>query len=228
MPLQIEPSLPLPAPLSFELRHGSQGGGARGNQGFPRDQHRAHAAPGASLAPVRAVGVNVDWYARILRSTLHGDEVENIVVRIVPDRAVAASCGGGAASCYRGDRRGAVLVVPAGRGPRVAHLVVHEYAHHLDDRYDLTWAFRGDVPSWREGAVRWWTTRGMDSLLARGRVAFTYRLGWGRSIGEIFAEDFVRLHMRTRYRIAWLAPPAQRILTALRRGIRAAVSSNTF
>jgi hypothetical protein len=63
---------------------------------------------------------------------------------------------------------------------------------------------------------RWWAARGIDSLLAQGKVSEGYELGWARSISEIFAEDYVQLHMRTPYEIRWLRPPGPRIKAALR------------
>ena len=42
-----------------------------------------------------------------------------------------------------------------------------------------------------------------------------------RSVGEIFAEDYVQLNLRTRYAIRWLDPPNAAIRAALRRDLRA-------
>jgi hypothetical protein len=47
-------------------------------------------------------------------------------------------------------------------------------------------------------------------------VSSTYALGWERSIGEIFAEDYTQLHLKTQYEIPWLDPPDVGVLAALR------------
>jgi hypothetical protein len=167
---------------------------------------------------VRAPGVDVDWYADVLRRTLHGGEIESAVVRIVPGRQVTFYCGQKATSCYVGDPEGGILTVQAGRDHGVAALVRHEYAHHLDATYDLTLTKNSD-----NRAGRWWRARKIEQRLRRGEVAHTTRRGWTRSIQEIFAEDFMRLHMRAPYRIGWLDPPSERVLDALNRDIRSAL-----
>jgi hypothetical protein len=157
---------------------------------------------------VRARGVDVNWYAQRLRGSIHGDEVSDVVIRIVPARLVGRLCNGGG-SCYAARRGEDLLTVPAGRSRQVAHYLRHEYAHHLELQRSR---WRGWDP-WME---RWWAARGIDALLARGKVSEGYELGWARSISEIFAEDYVQLHMRARYEIRWLRPPGPRIKAALR------------
>jgi hypothetical protein len=70
-------------------------------------------------------------------------------------------------------------------------------------------------------ASSWWAARGVKSLLARHRASLTYSLGWDRAVGEIFAEDYVQLNLRSRYNIRWLDPPSAAIKAALRRDLRA-------
>jgi hypothetical protein len=59
----------------------------------------------------------------------------------------------------------------------------------------------------------------MSRLLDEGRVSFNYSLGWQRSIGEIFAEDYAQLHLRFPYRIRWLSAPGATIRNALSRDV---------
>jgi hypothetical protein len=188
---------------------------------------RYDSAGRAMTFDVRTGGVGVNWYARLLRRSLHGDEIEDVVVRIVSPRRIASLCGSGADSCYNGDRGGGVVVVPAGRNARTAHLLVHEYAHHLDASYDLTSALEDEWPSWRTGARGWWTARGLGRLLAQGKVTWSYRLGWSRSIAEILAEDYARLELRSAYLIRWLAVPTRPELRALRSDIVDAIRAGT-
>jgi hypothetical protein len=63
--------------------------------------------------------------------------------------------------------------------------------------------------------------------LRSGQVTWDYELGWQRSIGEIFAEDYVQLHARPRYGITWLARPSGSVLTAIRRDIREAFAERS-
>ena len=127
-------------------------------------------------------------------------------------------CGRAADSCYNGGRGGATVVVPAGRSAVVAHLLVHEYGHHLDASYGLTAALENDS-WWSDGARAWWSARHLAGLLAKAKVTWGYRLGWSRSIDEIFAEDYARLEVGDRYLIGWLGPPTRNVLRALRRDI---------
>jgi hypothetical protein len=161
---------------------------------------------------VRARGVDVNWYARRLRGAIHGDEVSEVVVRIVPTRLVRRLCSGGG-SCYSAQRGEDLLTVPAGRSSQVAHYLLHEYAHHLELQ-------RSRWRDWEPWMARWWAARDIDGLLARGKVSEDYHLGWERSISEIFAEDYVQLHMRSRYEIGWLHAPGSRIKAALRSDLR--------
>ena len=49
---------------------------------------------------VLAPGVDVEWYAGLLRSAAHGNEISTVTIRIVPESRVAAYCGAAAAACY--------------------------------------------------------------------------------------------------------------------------------
>lgn len=160
---------------------------------------------------VRAPDVDVDWYASLLRGAAHGDEIEHVVVRIVTWDGVRTICGASAAGCYGGRHTAATITVPAGASASVAHTLLHEYGHHID-------AWRGVGAATREpnGSASWWVARGIAELLARGEVAYDYSLGWERSIGEIFAEDYTQLHLETQFKIRWLPLPDETVRAALR------------
>ena len=82
---------------------------------------------------VRARGVHVGWYASVLRGAIHGSEIETVRIRIVPHSRISRLCATrNARSCYEGDERKGLVVVPAGRSADVAHMLLHEYAHHID------------------------------------------------------------------------------------------------
>ena len=166
-------------------------------------------------------GTNVNGYAGVLRTALHGGEIEHVTIRIVSSTALARSCGGRFVSCYRsgGWHHDAEILLPRNRYD--GRVLVHEYAHHLDDSYGLT-----SSRMWREPAARrWWAARRISSRLAAGQVSDDYDRGWQRAIGEIFAEDFVQLHGRARYGIEWLPAPNGTVRSAIRRDVRAAIAS---
>lgn len=167
---------------------------------------------------VLAPAVGVEWYANLLRAAPHGDEIRGVTVRIVPAAELPAACGADAGGCYRGGRGRGLIVVPAGRTAWVAHALVHEYGHHLDHSRAV-----GGLPE-PNGTPGWWEARGLKSLLDAREVAFDYSLGWTRSVGEIFAEDYTQLSLQTSYRIGWLSPPAESVLAALRSDLGAAAT----
>ena len=162
---------------------------------------------------VQAAGTSARWYGDVLRQAAHGDEIASVTIRIVGSGRLAATCGREAGGCYRRQGRRGLIVVPAGRDTLTAHTILHEYAHHLD------WARRVRGVRELNGTPGWWEARGMARLLEERAVAFDYSRGWTRAIGEIFAEDYVQLHLRSGWRIDWLAPPDDRVRAALRRDL---------
>ena len=164
---------------------------------------------------IEAPGVDVRPYARILRRAVHGPEISRLTVRIMRLSDVQRICDDGQSNgCYfSGERRG-LIVVPAGSADEVRHVLLHEYAHHID-------AFRGGTREAREpnGTWRWWVARGMGKRLRAGTVAQDYSLGWSRSVAEVFAEDYVRMNGLRAYTIPWLRPPSRSVLTALHEDI---------
>jgi hypothetical protein len=157
---------------------------------------------------VRAATVDTEWYASVLRAAAHGNEISNVRIIIVPEPQVQAFCGGAdAAACY--DRTSATIVIPAGKSRLLETVFLHEYGHHLDSFWQ--------VPGVQElnGTPAWWAARGMASLFAEHQVAFDYSLGWGHSVGEVFAEDYAYIHVHTRYGITWLSPPDAALESAM-------------
>jgi hypothetical protein len=158
---------------------------------------------------VRAPSVNPEWHARLLRRAAHGNEISRLTIRIVSRDELGATCGRHAGGCYRSERRQGLMVIPAGSGAVAAHTLLHEYAHHLD-----RWRGVAGVPE-PNGTAHWWHARGMSRLSEEGRVTDDYAFGWDRAIGEIFAEDYVRLHLELPYKIGWLPPPDESVRAAL-------------
>jgi hypothetical protein len=159
---------------------------------------------------VRAATVDTEWYASVLRAAVHGDEISRVTVRIVPPASIQTMCGDEAAACYTGRRGPPVIIISAGESAFNEGTLLHEYGHHLD----TAWHVSG-VPE-LNGTPAWWAARGMASLLAGGRVAFDYSLGWNHSIPEIFAEDYAYIHMPNYgYGISWLTPPDEALKTTM-------------
>ena len=155
---------------------------------------------------VRAEGVNVEWYAALLRAAPHADEISTVRIDLVTPAALADRCGGSAAGCY--GRR--VITVAAAESEVNAHTLVHEYGHHVD-------ASRG-VAGAREpnGSSTWWRARGMARLVELRSAYHGYVVDWSRNIAEIFAEDYARLaRPGSRHRIPWLEEPNEPVLAAI-------------
>jgi hypothetical protein len=156
---------------------------------------------------VRAEGVDAEWYAALLRAAPHGDEIASVRVVVASWEELRKTCGDGAGGCYARN----VIVVPAEQSETTAHVVVHEYGHHLDRSRPVA-----GVPE-PNGTSEWWRARGMAELVRLGSVRRNYEADWERSIAEIFAEDYARLAGSTGpYRIQWLGPPSETVLQALR------------
>lgn len=155
---------------------------------------------------VRAPGADVAGYAGILRTAVHGDEMQGLTVRVVPVAEVRAACRDArAAGCYTRGRNGAVIMIPPRPAARMKAVLLHEYGHHIDAT---------------RATPRWWAARRMSWRLATGQVVRDYSRGWSRSVGEVFAEDYVSLHMSRSWRLVrWLPTPSRAVLRALRRDI---------
>lgn len=156
---------------------------------------------------IRSETVDPEWYAALLRAAPHGDEISTLRVDVVAREELLAVCGRGADGCYSED----VITVPDDQTESTAHTVVHEYGHHLDASRPVTGVREPN------GTPVWWRARGMNRLVRLGSVARSYVIGWNRSIGEIFAEDYAQLaRPGGPYAIPWLDAPDETILQALR------------
>jgi len=154
---------------------------------------------------VRAPRADVAGYARVLRTAVHGDEIDDVIVRVVPARAIRSRCRDSrAVGCYSRGPRGSVITIPARPARDVQATLLHEYGHHIDSMVRTP---------------RWWSARRIAWRLRSGQVATDYSKGWSRSVGEVFAEDYVALHMRSVSAIRWLPRPSASVLRALRRDI---------
>ena len=159
------------------------------------------------LFDVRVEGVDAEWYAALLRTAPHGDEISTVRIIIVSRGELASTCGADAARCYSRN----VITVLAEESERNAHTVVHEYGHHLDRSRPVAGIAEPN------GTSVWWRARGMALLLRLGSVARSYVIGWNRSIAEIFAEDYAQLVVPgSPYAIPWLGPPSDTVIAALK------------
>lgn len=158
---------------------------------------------------VLATAVDVDWYASLLTGAAHGDEISGVTIRIVPSSEIAGLCGADAAACFEQRRGTRTITVPAGKSDGLASILLHEYGHHLDSTRAV------DGVAELNGTPGWWAARGMAAFLQAGSVAHDYSLGWDRSIGEVFAEDYAYVHRGGFYSIPWLAPPDDALKTLL-------------
>ena len=158
---------------------------------------------------VRVDGTDVEWYASVLRAAVHGDEIASVTIRIVDEDDVTSLCGASAAACYGRRGGGQVIVVPSGRSERLAVIVLHEYGHHVDRAWPVSGVREPN------GTPGWFSARGVEQLLLTRMVTFDYGLGWSRSIGEIFAEDYAFAHRPGFFAIPWLPQPTEPLRTAL-------------
>ena len=156
---------------------------------------------------VRVEGIDVEWYAALLRMAPHGDEITTVRVDIVSRDELRTTCGRNAAGCYGRN----VIVIPAEQGESNAHTLLHEYGHHLD-RSALVEGIAEP-----NGTTTWWRARGMAALVRIGSVARSYVIGWSRSIAEIFAEDYAQLALPgSSFAIEWLEPPSETVLASIK------------
>jgi hypothetical protein len=161
---------------------------------------------------VRDPAADVAGYTAILDGLLHGAEISDVVVTVVPQSAIASECGSGAAACYRwSSRGGAAMFVPSLPSQQVRGTLGHEYGHHVDATRPHVVGARG-----LDGTARWWGARGMAGLLAQGSVAWDYSLGWDRAIAEVFAEDYAVTNVGRSSSIRWLGDPPAAVAEAIR------------
>ncbi len=96
---------------------------------------------------VQAQGADVAGYSAVLDGLLHGAEISDVTVTIVPQSSIASECEPGAVACYRwSSRDGAAMFVPSQpprAGPRLAGPRVRPSRRH-----------HPPAPAGREGAGR--------------------------------------------------------------------------
>lgn len=170
---------------------------------------RQDAAGRAITFDVLEPTADVDWYASILSAAAHGDEISDVTIRIVPPAEIASRCGQDAAACFELRRGVRTITVPAGKSDGLASVLLHEYGHHLDSSWTV------DGVAELNGTPAWWVARGMAALVDARSVAGDYSLGWDRSIGEVFAEDYAYVNRGGYYSIPWLAPPDEALKALL-------------
>ncbi len=163
----------------------------------------------------QVAGVNVARYVSVLSGAVHGDEIRDLTVRIVPTASIRRRCRDArAVACYErsaaGD--GVITVGPTLTSAQRGNLL-HEYGHHVDFAYG-----NGSLAD-SNGTPRWWRARGMRALVRSGAVWHTAAHGWSRSIGEIFAEDYMAMNGGGRSSISWLRQPSIAVRAALRADI---------
>ncbi len=156
-----------------------------------------------------------------LRRAAHGPEINRVRIRAVPAALIARLCASSAArACYQGASDGSGEIIVPATGTGLDHALLHEYGHHIDN------SFRHGAAAEPNGTLRWWRARRMGARVRAGEVAGGYSKGWPRSIGEIFAEDYVQLNLRSSFGIPWLATPSTSVLRALRRDITGSASGS--
>lgn len=166
----------------------------------------------------RAKGDRPAAYAEILTDAIHGDEINDVTIRVVSRETIARECHPLALACYGAvARERPLILVPAISADRVRSTLIHEYGHHIDQAY----AHRLSAAGRLDGTARWWSARRIAPRFGRGQVAWSYARGWDRSVAEIFAEDYAvaNLGSRAEYDIPWLGEPRGPIRNALRRDI---------
>ena len=156
---------------------------------------------------VRDEGVDVEWYAALLRAAPHADEISTVRIDLVTPAELVDTCGRSASGCY--GRK--VITVAAAETETNAHTLVHEYGHHVDASRGVAGA---PEPN---GSSTWWRARGIARLVEL-RSAFHSYLGggWARNVAEIFAEDYAQLaRPGDPHRIPWLEGPNEGVLAAI-------------
>jgi hypothetical protein len=155
---------------------------------------------------LRAEGIDVEWYAALLRAAPHGDEVSTVRIDLVTPTDLVEICGPNASGCY--GRR--TITVAAVQSETNAHTLVHEYGHHVDASRGVAGAAEPN------GSSTWWRARGMARLVELRSAYRGYVRGWDRNIAEIFAEDYARLaRPGDAFRIGWLEAPDEPVLASI-------------
>jgi hypothetical protein len=74
------------------------------------------------------------------------------------------------------------------------HVLVHEYGHHVDNQLaNLAHRDMGCSVA-NDGSRNWFFTREADDSLLGAGMSCAPDAGWGRALGELYAEDYTWLH----------------------------------
>jgi hypothetical protein len=155
-------------------------------------------------------GVNLAPFANLLASTYHYGEIEFIHAFVTDEANLTRLCGASAAACYAADdpgrTRGGVMVVSY-EDNDIAHAVIHEYGHHVDNNtYNL--GRLSDCGINGDGSRRWFFARDMQDRIL-DRLSCDPEGDWGQLLPEVFAEDYAQMVgiPRTEYHPAITVPP---------------------
>jgi hypothetical protein len=161
-------------------------------------------------------------YAAVLAGTIHGDELSELRVLVVPPEEVAAACGGEdtVLACYGADDAehsyAGEMIIPSA-DPDLVHLIVHEYGHHMDNAL-VNLSHLGLCRYDNDGSRRWFFARdAYDDLI--NRSGCNRNVPYRRLLGETFAEDFVVLNGIDNWFLSAVPPPTGGMLRAMRADI---------
>jgi hypothetical protein len=179
-------------------------------------------------------GLALEPYAAVLASVRHGEEIENLIVMVVSARRMAAICGSAAAACYASEdpdlkSRGQMWIDATDSD--WIHSVVHEYGHHIDAQLlnVARWDSTCNDPTY-DGSRNWYFRRELDDgLYDQGFDCF--EAPWERTVGELYAEDFVALNGIEAWRPdigQFVGPPSEAVKQALARDMELAFAPRRY
>jgi hypothetical protein len=149
-------------------------------------------------------------FANLLASTYHYGEIEFVHVFVTDGANLTQLCGASAAACYAADdpgrTRGGVMVVSY-EDEDIAHAVIHEYGHHVDNNtYNL--GRLSDCGINGDGSRRWFFARDMQDRIL-DRLSCDPQGDWGQLLPEVYAEDYAQMVgiPRAEYHPAITVPP---------------------
>lgn len=157
-------------------------------------------------------GLDLRPYAEILAGTLHDQEIEDLSVEVLPRSAIGAACEDPEAeACYEAEDAATSwegrMWIPA-EHPDLAHIIVHEYGHHVDNqllnlgRLDPSCEYDSD------GSRNWFFERDLDDEI----VAAGFRCAggaWEEQLGELYAEDYVAANGIDGWELPTAPPPTE-------------------
>jgi hypothetical protein len=197
-------------------------------------QVRAHAAQATTRVfqdgqgnPIRistpVPGLDLAPYARLLAGIpLHGREIQFLNVEVASPATVAAICGSeDAAACYGADDPGRS---PAGHmylpmaDRDLAHIVVHEYGHHMDNQLLNLSGLGYGCGVDGDGSRRWFFARDVEDRIFNRGYDCSAATEWNHLLPELFAEDFTRANGLKDW-VMPVPPPSRAEIDALKQDI---------